>query len=264
MTYRAAPKLYAGLDIGQANDFTALAILQPVDTTYHLRVLQRVRDKPYPAIVAGLQKQFSVPEFRNTALAIDATGVGKPLVDYAREYLPPLNGILGVTITGGQTITSSEQLSVNLPKHILIHTGKLVLEQRRLKNLGAFGELADVLEKELSAYQVSITQHHHETYAGDQRQGTHDDLVFALCLAIWLAENWTHTDTVEGNLVYDDNPQTDPTPTPPASQPYRTRWEELGYDVGGAAKKPDSKWSAMRDLGYGRDGSHPDDHDGGW
>jgi hypothetical protein len=198
------PLLFAGLDEGQAVDFTALAVVErffPSDS-YYLRMLRRVRDKPYPEIVAGLAAQFSEKKFSNAALAVDRTGVGRPFLDYLRQELPPMKVILGVTITGGHNTTVGEPLSVNLPKHVLIQTGKLVLEQRRLRNLASFSELGDILQRELQGYQVRITAHANEVYEGDLRQRPNDDCVFALCLALWLAENLNTSNTVDGPLVY--------------------------------------------------------------
>jgi hypothetical protein len=250
------PTLFAGLDVGQRVDFTALAVVEhfPASGIYFLRFLRRVRDKPYPEIVSGLAAQFSSRGFQNIALAVDRTGPGRPFLDYLRQELPPMRAILGVTITGGHNVTGGDQLlSVNLPKNVLIQTGKLILEQRRLKNLAAFPE-GDILQRELQAYQVKISAHGHEVYEGDLRQGPNDDLVFALCLSLWLAENLTDQNTVDGPLVLNDQD---------SRSAAHTVLPELLRHAHGAddIQPPKDKWSALRDLGYGADGSHPDDRD---
>jgi hypothetical protein len=60
-------------------------------------------------------------------------------------------GIVAVNLTGGTAMTgSSEFMTVNLPKYMLIQTGKLVLDRQRLKNLSAFKENGPTLKAELA------------------------------------------------------------------------------------------------------------------
>jgi hypothetical protein len=60
---------------------------------------------------------------------------------------------------------------------------QVLLQTGRLKIASALPE-AELLVKELLAFQVKITSHAHDSY-GAWREGTHDDLVLALAIATW-------------------------------------------------------------------------------
>jgi hypothetical protein len=246
----AALPLYAGLTIGQPDTPSALVIVERVPTdAYYVRLIRRVLDKQNVEIVAGLAALFKDEKYRNVALAVDRTTAGAPFVEYLRAQLPQMAGVVAVNLTGGTTMTgSTEFMTVNLPKYILIQTGKLVLDRQRLKNLGSFKENGARLKAELQSYQVRAGTAAEGVYAGDQRQGVHDDLVFALCLALWLGENMGVAG-VEGPVAYT-------VPDIRAAE----RW--VAQDI----KPPADRWDALRDLGYDRHGTHPEDDDalGGW
>jgi hypothetical protein len=91
--------LYVGLDLGQAHDFTALAVVEsaivrsalPRPPRVHaVRHLQRFPlGTPYPRIVAdvvGLLRQLARLDPRRR-LVVDQTGVGRPVVDMLSEAL---------------------------------------------------------------------------------------------------------------------------------------------------------------------------------
>ena len=121
-----------GLDLGQVNDPTAIAIVEKIkeptgerittvrrrwtggaggarfgETTdvtvdkFHLRYLQRLPlGTSYPDIVRHVQEMLQRPELaKKTQLVVDATGVGRPVVDLLREA--QINPMIAVTITGG-------------------------------------------------------------------------------------------------------------------------------------------------------------------
>ena len=79
-----------GLDLGQANDYTALGILHQkfVESRhrfeYELPYLERVRGMPYPLIVDKVEALLKKPELQASEpplLIIDKTGVGAPVCD---------------------------------------------------------------------------------------------------------------------------------------------------------------------------------------
>src|SRR5260221_6796936 len=134
----------AGLDLGQVHDPTALAILETSEisigrslVTYdwitikrrsfrHLERLPLGLD--YPTIVEHVRHLVSRPELgRRTTLVVDATGVGRPVVDLLRRAQLPCR-LMPVTITAGDRETS-ESGAWRVPKRDLI-TGLLVLLQR--------------------------------------------------------------------------------------------------------------------------------------
>ncbi len=197
----AAPWLYVGLDLGQANDYSALAIVErdrpprtrgagDVPAAYAARHLERFPLKtPYPAIVAAatgrvraLAARVPAPPLR---LVVDATGVGRPVVDLLRrERLP--GRLVAVTITGGDAVTS-EGGYYRVPKRDLVSTVQVLLQGERLKIAEALPEAA-TLTRELLNFQVKISaETAHDSY-GAWREGMHDDLVLAVALACWYGE----------------------------------------------------------------------------
>ncbi len=115
---------YVGLDLGQAADYSALAILErhgkEDDCEFRCRHLQRWALKtPYPAIVADTVRMMNSAELRATdqpTLAVDATGVGAPVVDlFKRERMSA--AFYPVTITGGDT-PSYDSGAWRVPKRV--------------------------------------------------------------------------------------------------------------------------------------------------
>jgi hypothetical protein len=114
-------------------------------------------------------------------LAVDATGVGAPVIDlFKREnhksHLQPIQ------IVGGATV-SREGGVTRVPKRNLVSTVQVYLQSKRLRIASQLPE-ADTLTRELQNFQVKITDAANDTY-GAWREGTHDDLVLAAALALW-------------------------------------------------------------------------------
>jgi len=178
---------FVGLDLGQAEDYTALAVAKRSGepTRYDLRHLERFPlGTPYPAIVARVGVIISQPLLlKDVELVVDATGVGGPVVDLlARAGLDPL----AVTITGGDTVTR-EWKRARVPKRDLVATIAVLLQSGRLRVASALPE-AETLVRELLDFRVRIDlRTAHDSY-GAWREGTHDDLVLAVALACWAGE----------------------------------------------------------------------------
>lgn len=177
-----------GLDLGQAQDYTSVGILQLVTegrkVDYHCRHLERFALRtPYPAIVAQVQERITGPDLRGrTALVVDATGVGAPIVDMVRA-----GGLscVAVTIHGGEAVVTVPG-GYRVPKRDLVSTVQVLLQTQRL--LFAAGmPLVDTLVTELTNFRYKITATAHDVY-GVWREGGHDDLVLAVALAVWYAE----------------------------------------------------------------------------
>src|SRR5439155_9551667 len=108
---------YLGLDLGQAADYTAIAVLErtpspeerrPQRPDYALRYLERPPlGTTYPDIVVRVVELVNTEPLRHrSALVVDQTGVGRPVVDLLiAAGLRPI----AVTITGGDTVTRVEQ-----------------------------------------------------------------------------------------------------------------------------------------------------------
>jgi hypothetical protein len=192
--------LFIGLDLGQAKDYSALAIIECIRTvTYgggkdeitalNCIHLQRWQLRTgYPVIVADVVKMINSldpalsPEAR-PLLAVDATGVGAPVVDlFKRE--PIKAQLKPIQIVGGANV-SSEFGMTRVPKRDLVSCVQVALQNRTLKIASRLPD-ADVLARELQNFTVKITDAANDVY-GAWREGTHDDLVLAVALALWTA-----------------------------------------------------------------------------
>ncbi len=197
---------YIGLDLGQSNDYTALAVVEKVTTSeggdpdLHLRHLERYPLRtPYPDMVAQVAALVEDPQLRTTRLdrrlgqmvldepdlLVDATGVGRPVVDLFRE-----RGLRykAITITGGNKVTvASLAGGYGVPKRDLIGALEVPFHSGRLK-VAAGLYLWETLRSELQTFRrkVSLTTGM-DTYE-HWRESDHDDLVLAAALACWGAE----------------------------------------------------------------------------
>jgi hypothetical protein len=218
----AKPKTYfLGVDLGQANDFTALCVLEreerdtgkrvpdviaqinagapggdytkPVtENLFTARHLERLPiGTPYPVQVArikALHDRLKAETGTAPLLVADATGVGAPVIDMLRAAeLKPV----AVTITGGDMV-NRDGLDYRVPKRDLVSTVSVLLQAKRLKIAPALRE-AKTLVNELLAFKVSISLKGRDSYGNDVgpwRENPHDDLVLAVALACWYGEEY--------------------------------------------------------------------------
>jgi len=179
-----------GLDLGQVQDHTALALVEwtetPAGTRVHaLRHLARLPlGTGYPAIVTHLKELMRTDELHDTTqLVADATGVGRPVIDMLRTAgLRPTP----VVVHAGRQYTVDELGYHAVPKRVLVSTAQVLLQDRRLRFAPSL-PYVKTLEDELLRFEVKITDSGTDVY-GAWREGAHDDLVFALCLACWYGE----------------------------------------------------------------------------
>jgi hypothetical protein len=129
------------------------------------------------------QRPARVPPLAgDVVLLVDATGVGRPVVDmFDQAGLEPK----AITITGGDTVTQDGR-EIRAPKRDLAMAVQVLLQNRRLTFAAAL-PLLDVLTTELQNFEVKITTTAHDTYEA-WREGIHDDLVLAVALACWYRE----------------------------------------------------------------------------
>ena len=178
----------AGLDLGQAMDWTALAIAQVKmaarPRTYTVRHLERPdRGTSYPDIVDWVAKLLhEKPLAGHTTLAVDATGCGRPVVDMLRRAsLIPW----AVTLTGGYQ-EHFDGLNVTVPRQTLI-TQLLVLFQSKRITLPAARPETAILATELLHFKPRKPAKFDEAEIA-WREEENDDLMFSVALACWLGE----------------------------------------------------------------------------
>jgi hypothetical protein len=190
--------VFLGLDLGQSHDFTALGLIERItyagdwdgatwshrnEISTRLRHLERSPlGTSYPDIVARVGEVMRSPALADARrnLIVDATGVGRPVVDLLeREDLPCR--IWAVTITGGASEGFSKATH-RVPKRDLIILLQVMLQQKRLEIASGLREGA-ALMKELADMRVQLTSGGREKFGA--RSGEHDDLVLAVALACW-------------------------------------------------------------------------------
>jgi hypothetical protein len=191
----APPGYISGLDIGQAQDHTALAVLELTHAPDPARqgkrlpcfAVRHLRRFPlgtgYPEVVAYLAWAFAGPPLAGSTLAVDRTGVGRPVVEMLRQANLGAT-IRPVTITAGHQATPSQGGGSNVPKRELVSTLQVLLQSRRLRIAVSLAE-APALLKELETFKVKVTAAATEAFEA-WREGDHDDLVMAVALAVGL------------------------------------------------------------------------------
>ena len=200
-----------GLDLGQANDFTALTIVDRVaegvasadeknigPMQYEIPHLQRFKlGTPYPDIAAAVGKiMVALPKREQPPrLIVDATGVGRPVVDLLKKAkLHPT----AVTITGGSQETSGGDFQHGVPKRNSVSALQVTLQTGRLKIARKLPE-ASTLINELLNFKVKISASGHDSYEA-WRESIHDDLVLSASLAVWWSER--HTPAKVSSSIY--------------------------------------------------------------
>jgi hypothetical protein len=195
------------LDLGQAQDFTALTVLDRSKVTFtaidaatrqrksatwtRLVAMERVAlATSYPDIVVRVTEvveKLAAPARVGAAravvtLVVDATGVGAPVVDMLRAARLPCT-LAPVEITGGHTESRSGE-TWHVPKRDLVVGLQTALQQKILQIAQGL-PLRHELMKELLDVRATLKESGREAYGA--REGSHDDLVIALALAVWRA-----------------------------------------------------------------------------
>ena len=165
--------------MGQIRDYTAIAVMERAElmggfdyavrayrkeVALRLRLLERVPlGTAYPEVV---ERVVHVTRSKQLAgrchLAVDGTGVGRPVVDLLRQAKPDAI-LMPVTITSGQMETT-DQGSYRVPKRDLI-IGLQVLLQRGGLRIAARLPYARQLVEEMEAVEVRVSLAGNEQYA---------------------------------------------------------------------------------------------------
>ena len=196
---RPGLRYLVGLDLGQKHDHTAIAVVErekivgtrrdPVTweldkrTVYAVRYLERMPlGMSYPEVVERVARL--VRNIRLTTrceLAVDATGVGAPIVDMLRRAKLGCN-LSPVTITGGDR-QSQDTNGWKVPKRDLVTGPQALFECGELEVARGLEE-GERLVEELREMRVKVSLGGHESFEA-WRSGAHDDLVLAVALACW-------------------------------------------------------------------------------
>jgi hypothetical protein len=187
---------YAGLDLGQRQDHTALAVVErleqarayltPVFDCLVVRHVERLPlGTPYPRVVERVRQVLANEELQGKcSLSVDATGVGAPVVDMLRGARLGCE-VTAVSITGGEREHQSGSIW-NVPKRDLIAGVQMLLEQGQLKIARRLRDTGSLV-KELMDVRMTM-KGNGRVRLGADGAGQHDDLVIALALALWRAK----------------------------------------------------------------------------
>ena len=185
-----------GLDLGQSQDYSALVIIErsvivcgprdPISYAYPSKLRWVVRHvkrfalgTPYTEVTNAVAELLRHPSIDAPAtLAVDATGVGAPVVELLKAALKGLPGerqrrLCGVTITSGESASSNGN-ALRVPRDHLIAGLEVKLQSGQLL-IGDTVHNADKLIEELCAFKRKPSA----------SSKIHDDLVFATALALW-------------------------------------------------------------------------------
>ena len=219
-----SPRRYSvGVDLGQASDFTAIAVLErqvaPPETAmfspvgerpgnrlvegsiiYDLRYLKRPKlGTPYDVIarrvadlICELEPEGAFGELGQVTLCVDGTGVGRGVVDMLRTEFrqrgssTPRVDFRAVSVTGSNTTLKRPQRTNgywSLPKKDLIFPAVAAFQQGKIR-IGKVKD-RDALVNELRNYKRATNIATGNMSFEPWRESDHDDLLFAVCLALW-------------------------------------------------------------------------------
>jgi hypothetical protein len=223
-----SPKRYSvGVDLGQASDYTAIAVLEktiaPPETAmfspvgespsnrlvegsmvYDLVYLKRPKlGTPYDTIamrvcdlICELEPQGAFGELGQVTLSVDGTGVGRGVVDMLRSAFQrrgastsstPKVDFRPVSVTGSNTALKKPQRTGgywSVPKRDLVFPAVAAFQQGKIRIARGIAD-RDALVNELKNYKRTTNIATGSMSFEPWRESDHNDLLFAVCLALW-------------------------------------------------------------------------------
>jgi hypothetical protein len=201
------------LDLGQAQDYTAPAILLcpmtwaevtpsnpvklihceriPLHTSYP-DIVDYTKDELFPRVqryaaeeLAKVHRKMRGPEPRLT-LVVDHSGVGRPVVDlFRRAGLSPVP----ITITSGVDATGDDFHGWKVPLYDIVDGLALAVRQPvTLTMAAALPDLPHLL-KEFETFERKLTKAGTSQTFGNFREHSHDDQLFAIAIGLWHAQH---------------------------------------------------------------------------
>lgn len=154
---------------------------------------------PYPVMVRGVRERLERLGER-CVLVIDATGVGRGVVDLFREgwteydsltmerrTLPGKPTIVALTLTNAEHIRAERWDEQYVPRRDVIMAFMLCLQQQRFQGAASLPELQTLIQ-EAKAFEWKKSKNGDEY--GAWSTGKHDDLLFATAIAVWYGDKY--------------------------------------------------------------------------
>jgi len=173
-------------DLAKTFDYSAISVLEKMDSSYHLRSLQRMhKGTPYTVTAAHLRGMVSETALqcdgRPPVLVIDGTGVGAAVEDILRAWRLPL---ISVKIHGGISVIKKPG-EIRVPKKDLILSLLSAFNSGHLQIARGIPEGQDFVH-ELQRFKVKINPRtRRATFEG---QGSHDDIVCSVAMGVYIGE----------------------------------------------------------------------------
>jgi hypothetical protein len=206
---RKPTRWVVGVDLGQASDPTAVAVLEHLagvldpNSEYERHTgTSRLRQTPamqvnvkhlqrlplglsYPSVIQTVkdllarQPLCGYDDVKPATLVLDDTGPGRPVGDvFVESGLRPVR----VCITSGEAVTPMSGNRWNVSKTVLISTVDAMLHCGTLRFAAALSD-AEAMRSELKDFRRKLSDAGRSTYAA--RTGAHDDLVLAVAIGCW-------------------------------------------------------------------------------
>jgi hypothetical protein len=200
------PDYVIGLDLGQTTDYSAMIAVRrslwlddsglPRRAPNDHRLLYRFRvghiqrwplRTAYTKIVEQVSTFVKAPQLgERPVLAIDATGVGRGIVDLFIQNRPEAE-LLAITVTAGHELKweryASRVKGAHVPKLSLVSAVNAALGVGQL-TIDKHLPDSQALVQELLNFKIKRRPSGNEAFEAE-RSGDHDDLVMALCMAVW-------------------------------------------------------------------------------
>jgi hypothetical protein len=186
----------SGISLGQANEFTSLAILErqalprysnytrPL-SNFSVRHLERFPiGTSYSAIFERVNALFAAKPLPGNSLVVDQTAVGEPVLQSLRRARTP-GGFKRVSITNGLDANFESKIW-QVPKKDLVGTLQVLLQDKRLKIVASLPDVPTLIN-ELMNFQMKPAPPSADPLAA-WREGPQDELVFAIGVAAWWVE----------------------------------------------------------------------------
>jgi hypothetical protein len=186
-------RTYIGVDLGQRRDFSAIAAVERALETptsnehvrtganghywFTVRLMDRLRlQTPYTDVAQRVHEIANMPLIREArTVVVDGTGVGPPVIEMIRGTGIGCS-IMPIIITGGtnpsRDLTGQYE---SVPRSVLLTNMQVLIQQGHFR-VAAGCKHADTLRRELLGLKL--------VGPGTEE---HDDLAFAVALALWEA-----------------------------------------------------------------------------
>lgn len=195
---------FVGIDIGQVNDSTAIAVVERfrpivrigVPRSMEAEAKREVSDTParldlvhlhriplgtsYPEQVDAMCDLVQRPELRGEPVYLDATGVG--LGPFQMLKKAGVRNLQSIKITGSTASAKRTPEGWNVGKAELVNAVQIEMQTGRLR-LGSRVPDAGVLVRELKEFRSRQSANGHLSF--NAREGQHDDLVLAVSYAVF-------------------------------------------------------------------------------